>query len=112
MSIKALGLLPPKILAVSISQREIVVPLKEALEVVDIMESKGILILGWEGWVKTEDSRVGHGSAPQGTVSLEDYSVEEAAEICRKTLKEDSEKWESENKNSNEKLHFCITVRA
>lgn len=107
-----LDLLPPEIMALSISQREIVVPLKEALEVVDIMESKGILILGWEGWVKTEDGRVGHGSAPQGTMSLEDCSVEEAAEICRKTIQEDAAAWESENKRSNEKLHFCITVRA
>jgi hypothetical protein len=112
MSKKSLELLPPKIMALSISQREIVVPLKEALEIVGIMESKGILILGWEGWVKTEDGRVGHGSAPQGAVSLEEYSVEAAAEICRKTIKEDSAVWESENIGLNEKLHFCITVRA
>ena len=112
MSKKALEFLPPEIMALSISQREIVVPLKEALEVVDIMESKGILILGWEGWVKTEDGRVGHGSAPQGSVSLEDCSVADAAEICRKTMNEDAAEWESKNKGSNEKLHFCITVRA
>ena len=112
MSRKALELLPPEIAAQSISQREIVLPLEEALTVVDFMESKGILILGWEGWVKTADGRVGHGSAPQGTVSLENLSVAEAAEVCRQTMQEDASQWERDNKGSSEKLHFCITVRA
>ena len=112
MSKRAFEFLPQEIIEKSISQREIVVPLEEALRVVDIMENRGVLILGWEGWVKTEDDRVGHGSAPQGTVSLENYSVKEAAEICRKTMKEDAAEWESENADSSEELHFCITVRA
>ncbi|MDH3975368.1 MAG: hypothetical protein OEV42_13890 [Deltaproteobacteria bacterium] len=112
MSKKVFKLLPQEIIEKSISQREIVVPLEDALRVVDIMESKGILILGWEGWVKTEDGRVGHGSAPQGTVSLEEYSVNEAAKICRETIKEDAAEWKKENIGTSEKLHFCITIRA
>ena len=112
MSKKSFELLSQEIIEKSISKREIVVPFEEALRVVDIMEDKGVLILGWEGWVKNEDGRVGHGSAPQGTVSLEDCSVEETAEICRKTMTEDAAEWEKENKGSSDKLHFCITVRA
>jgi len=111
MSKKAFEFIPQEIIEKSISQKEIVIPFEEALKVIDIMESKGVLILGWEGWVKTEDGRVGHGSAPQGTVSLEDCSVVEAAEICRKTIKEEATEWEKENRDSSEKLHFCITVR-
>ena len=112
MSKKVFKLLPREVAARSTSQREIVLPLQDALEVVDIMESKGILILGWEGWVQTADGRVGHGSAPQGTVSLEDLSVHEAAEVCRTTMTEDAAQWEKENQGSSKKLHFCITVRA
>ena len=45
----AFELLPPESAARSVSQREIVVPLQDALVGVDIMESKGMLIRGWEG---------------------------------------------------------------
>ena len=105
-------LLPRGIAEQSISQQEIVLPLEESLAAVDILASKGILILGWEGWVESVDGRVGHGSAPQGTASLEDLSVAEAAEFCRKTMREEAAQWEKENKGSSDKLHFCITVRA
>lgn len=112
MSKAVLELLPNELASRSISPREIVLPLREALEAVEILESKGILILGWEGWVKTPDGRVGHGSAPQGTVSLEDLSVHEAAEVCRKTMPQDAAQWETENQGTTDELHFCITVCA
>lgn len=112
MSNTALELLPPRIAALSISQKEIVLPLEEALLVIDIMESKGIPILGWEGWVKTDDGRVGHGSAPQGTESLEGLSVGEAAALCRRSMQQDAAQWAKEHEDATEELHFCITVCA
>ena len=65
-----LALIPPHLARKSISDLEIVLPMPEALEAIDFLESKDVQILGWEGWVKSMDGRVGHGSAPQGTVSL------------------------------------------
>mgnify|MGYP006403858725 CR=1 FL=1 len=70
-----------------------------------------MLILGWEGWIKTNDGRIGHGSAPHGTASLGKLSVNEAAQFCRKTIQEDYENWLKENPNAEEQVHFCITVR-
>ena len=84
----------------------------EALAAIDLFESKGVLILGWEGWVKDKDGRVGHGSAPQGTVSLEDLSVSEAAKLCRETIPQDAARWIAENPETTDELHFCITVQA
>ncbi len=107
----ALDFIPPPLAALSISEKEIVLPLDEALEAVDYLERHGRLILGWEGWVKTPDGRVGHGSAPQGTVSLEDYSPAEAANICRATMPEEAKTWAEENPTTKESLYFCITVR-
>jgi hypothetical protein len=83
MKIEALALLPAVLASCSISPQEIVLPLREALEAIDVLESKAILILGWEGWIKTREGQIGHGSAPQGTESLQKLSVKEAAAVCR-----------------------------
>ncbi len=112
MLMSDLELLPADLAEKSISDREIVLPMKEALEAIDILEAKGIQILAWEGWIKTKDGCVGHGSAPQGTVSLEDLSVHEAAVLCRITIPEDAAHWQRENPETTDALHFCITVRA
>ena len=105
-----LELLPARIAAKSISAEEIVLPMIEALEAIDLLEAKGLLILGWEGWVKTADGRIGHGSAPQGTVSLENLSVEAAAQYCRETIPQDAARWLAEHPDTTHALHFCITV--
>lgn len=106
-----LSLLPAKVADKSISNREVVLPMREALEAIDIFETLGLHILGWEGWVKCADGRVGHGSAPQGTVSLEHLSIHEAAQLCRKSIPEDAADWEAEHQGTPDELHFCITVR-
>ena len=107
-----LDLLPKRLREASISQREIVLPMAEALEAVDLLESKGVQILGWEGWVKDAQGRVGHGSAPQGTGSLQYLSVHEAAQLCRTTIPADAAQWTQDDPGSTDALHFCITVRA
>jgi hypothetical protein len=110
MKTNALALLPAALASCSISPQEIVLPLREALEAIDILESKAILILGWEGWIKIREGQIGHGSAPQGTESLQQLSVREAAAVCRQSISEDSAQWEAENPGSTDELHFCITV--
>ena len=108
----ALALLPRHLDAKSISKSEVVLPMAEALEAIDLFEAKGLLILGWEGWVKDKDGCVGHGSVPQGSVSLEALSVTEAAQLCRETIPQDAAHWLTENPGTTDELHFCITVRA
>lgn len=105
-----LDLLPNKLASQSISKLEIVLPLAAALEAVAILEAKQIKILGWEGWVKTPEGRVGHGNAPRGTAGLEFYSVNEAADLCRRTMEVDAARWNSDNTETKDKLYFCITV--
>ena len=92
-----LELLPKRLRDLSISSREIVLPMEAALEAIDLLESQEAHILGWEGWVKGEDGRVGHGSAPQGTVSLDKLSVHEAAQLCRETIPAQAAKWQREH---------------
>lgn len=110
MSDKATASLPESISKHSISKNEIVLPLRQALLAIDHFESLGILVLGWEGWVRDSAGRIGHGNAPQGTVSLENCSVNDAAELCRKTILIDSELWHKQNVASTDTLYFCLTI--
>lgn len=105
------SLLPTQFRERSISERELVLPVPDALKAIDLLEAKGAFILGWEGWVKDSKNRVGHGSAPQGTGSLENLSAAEAADTCRKTIPIEAERWSKEHPSTDEKLHICITVR-
>lgn len=107
-----LRFLPISLRERSISKREIVLPLEAALQALETLERQGVQILGWEGWVKCADGRVGHGSAPQGTVSLSHMSASEAAAFCRSTMRSDAAQWAIDNPATTDQLHFCITVKA
>jgi len=106
-----LELLPDEVRSKSISVREIVLPLPEALRAVDILESNGCEILGYEGWVKTSKGAVGHGSAGRYCASYsEDLSIRERASLCRMHIVEDAGAWQEENLSTTDLLHFCITA--
>jgi len=106
-----LDLLPSRFREISISEREIVLPMSEALEAIDLLEADRVHILGWEGWIQDTSGRVGFGSAPQGTASLDQLSVHDAAQLCRSTIPESAAEWRQEHPESTDTLHFCITVR-
>lgn len=110
MHVKDLDLISKVLSVLSISTEEIVLPLSKALEAVDVLESKGIHIFGWEGWIKRSDGRVGHANTPQGTESLDTLSIQEAAELCRKTMLQDAQQWQTENHETKDELYSCITV--
>ncbi|WP_213434583.1 MULTISPECIES: hypothetical protein [Lysobacteraceae] len=103
--------IPPHLRMRSISPREIVLPLADALEAIDYLESRSALILGWEGWVKAADGRVGHGSAGYLSTFTEHLSVAEAATDARKTIQAGALDWQEKHGGGTDALHFCITVR-
>jgi hypothetical protein len=103
--------IPPHLQKQSISVKEIVLPLADALEAVDYLESRSFLILGWEGWVRAADGRVGHGSAGYLSALTAHLSVAEAAAEARKTMKAGALDWQQRYEGSTDALHFCITVK-
>ncbi|HEX7912385.1 MAG TPA: hypothetical protein VF534_30430 [Paraburkholderia sp.] len=105
-----LQLLPPQIAQQSISRREIVLPLNVAIAAIDYCASNQIQILGWGGWIQSSDGRVGHGNAPQGTMSLDHLSIRDAADFCRRTIRDAALEWSQSNLGTTDRLHFCITV--
>ena len=107
-----LSILPPHLRSRSISSAEIVLPLSDALEAIDILMSNNFSILGYEGWVKAIDGRVGHGTAGRYTASYpSELTIEARAALCRKHLMEDAEAWKGEYGHTTDLLHFCITAR-
>ncbi len=108
----SLELLPSRLAIRSLDDEEIVLPMKEALEAIDALEKRGVRILGWEGWIRSEVGKVGHGGTPQGTLSLDGLNVDEAAQLCRKTIREEGERWLLHNPKSTDELYFCITSPA
>jgi len=110
--VSQLDTIPSHLQKRSISQREIVLPLVDALEAIDYLESQSVLILGWEGWVKAADGRVGHGSAGYLSALTAHLSVAEAAADARKTNQAGALDWQEKCGDSTDALHFCITVSA
>jgi hypothetical protein len=111
--VSQLDLLPARLREQSLSKREIVLPVGAALEALDLLEAQGVYIFGWEGWVKDEAGRHGHGTAPQGwSTDVNRHSVREAAELCRSTIPRDAEQWAKDYPGTTDQLHICITVRA
>lgn len=78
---------------------------------IEYCSCNGIQILGWEGWIQSENRQVGHGNAPQGTLSLEHLSVLDAAEFCRRTIRAAALEWSASNREQTDRLYFCITIK-
>jgi hypothetical protein len=103
--------IPAHLRAFSISNREIVLPLAQALEAVDFLEQHAFVILGWEGWVKTADGRVGHGSAGYLSTFTGNLTVAAAAADARATMQAGARDWQQKFGGTTDALHFCITVK-
>ncbi len=44
-----------------------VLPLKTAIEAIDLLEKEGFLVLCWEGWLLYADGAIGHSLSHQGS---------------------------------------------
>ena len=98
-----LQLLPEQLQQASASNREIVLRLKDALDAIDILRSKGIEEIAWEGWILYPDGNLGHSAKYRGTVGF--FPIDE----CVQTMKEDYESWLASPEIDNGILLFCLT---
>lgn len=112
-----LELLPPSLAAASAAEREIVLPYEPALRAVDALVAQGHGILGWEGWLRYPDGRVGHAGRHQGTVAFlpatgqpwPEY-VRASAEFARETMREHQTEFDGAPEIPGATLLFCISV--
>lgn len=79
-----LDFVPQSILQLSLSERELVLPLNTAVEAIDHLEKEGFLILCWEGWLRYADGAVGHSLSHQGTREIRRLQGESWAEFSQR----------------------------
>ena len=66
-----LAILPETLRHQSLSNQEIVLPLDEVFQAIDLLTSASWALLGWEGWVRYPDGTRGHAPHGMGTMSIE-----------------------------------------
>jgi hypothetical protein len=111
----AVEALPPELRARSLSPAEIVLDFNDALAALEILRAADWEILGWEGWQRDTEGRVGH-HAIQGNMSLSQQPDEPRAafldrckEWSAETMRRDYQEWQASG-DGNPQLYFCITA--
>jgi hypothetical protein len=93
----------------SASATELVLSHDDALRALDLLERAGARVVGWGGWLRRADGRLGHSASFQGTADLSHVPSQHSFSLCRKTISEayDAHKRRPELPGSD--LLFCIT---
>ena len=94
----------------SASPNETVLTYADAMVLLSIYEKTDVKVLGWEGWIKYPDGRLGHSSNHQGTVCLSSLSKVSALTLIRSTIIESYREWLEDPEVQNAELLFCITT--
>jgi len=105
-----IGLLPRDLALQSLRPAEIVLSYDAAISAVHHLHDSGVHILGWEGWLRHPDGRLGHSALHQGTTSLGDVPPADAAAICIRTIRDAHS--ESIGAPERGELYFCIFTNA
>jgi len=101
--------LPQRLLDASASTTELVLPLKEALEALELLQRSGSQVLGWEGWLLYPDGRKGHSGLHQGTVDLSGMERLAAYFLCRESIQQAHAEHMRKPQSPGTELLFCIT---
>ena len=107
-----LALLPPELAARSASRWEIVLRYEDALGALEHLGTRGVRVLGWEGWLVYSDGRTGHSTRFQGTTDLGALAPEKAIEVCRATMAGAHIMSSANPEAPDAELQFCISVAA
>jgi hypothetical protein len=101
----------------SLSDREIVLPLKQSLEALTMLMNANWAVLGWEGWVKYPDGCHGHPPKGMPGVNIEQKKgetwieyVHRSAHVCRITMEREQHAWNNDAEYTHLKLYFCLTA--
>jgi hypothetical protein len=121
-------LLPEDLQRKSLSPREMVLTYDDALKALDILESAGWVVLGWEPWLKLPDGSHVHPlmGGDFHRAAREDWTtyVHRVAQLCRQMMKEAQRRWDQgtflpqddpttmfwQEKLPSLVLYFCLTV--
>jgi hypothetical protein len=94
----------------SASPTELVLPLVQALEAIDLMASSNIAVLGWEGWLRHVGGRLGHSNRHQGTAGDEPFATAAGYAWIRETMQDSHAAHLADPEVDGSELLFCITA--
>lgn len=100
--------IPKELLTHSLSAHEIVLPYPDVIGIIHQPPRFGLRLLGWEGWLRYPDGRVGHSARHQGTNDLSEVSPAEAAELCVRSIEQAHA--DATRQPEAGELYFCVTV--
>ena len=98
--------------AKSVSDRELVLPLAAALEALRLFEQHGTVVLGWEGWLRYPDGRLGHSAKHQGTASEQFAAHSQHYVWLSRTMQLSQAEHDASPEVPDSELFFCITAEA
>ena len=93
----------------SASSVELVLAYADAMIALDTLESSGASVLGWEGWLRHSDGRLGHSAKHQGTVDLSGLSRSGVYTLCRTTIRDAHAAHLAAPEALGADLLFCLT---
>jgi len=96
----------------SASPNELVLPLSEALEALQLMAQSSVSVLGWEGWLRYPGGKLGHSQQHQGTAPAPQLSQVELYAWLRSTMQDSQVEHHRNPEVSGSELLFCITHQA
>jgi len=96
----------------SASTRELVLPLRQALEAIERMEQLKIPVFGWEGWIRRTDGRIGHSALHQGTAAECAIATSSEYAWLKQNIQESYDLHHSNPEMPSSELLFCITTGA
>jgi hypothetical protein len=110
-----MNFVPERILKLSLSENELVLPFHEAQEAIEILEKEGFIILCWEGWLRYADGAVGHSLTYQGTREIQrrpdeawaDFTARARQSFAR-SASESQQKFIAKPENPGAELYFCL----
>lgn len=110
-----LNFVPQRILQLSLSEDELVLPLNAAVEAIEILEKEGFLVLCWEGWLRYADGAVGHSLSYQGTREIRrrpdeswtDFSIRARHSFVH-SASECLQSFTAKPENPGAQLYFCL----
>jgi len=104
-----IALLPADIASRSLSNREIVLELRDAERAIEHLNKNGRRLEGWEGWVKFTDGTRTHSLRHPGSFVLPSDAAR-AAEVTLESIRKAQSVWDRAPEYPGAALYFCLTV--
>ena len=104
-----LSVLPSDLASRSISTREIVLPLPDAVRAIEYLGKHGRRLEAWEGWVKFPDGSRTHSLRHPGSFVLPTDGARAAA-VTIENIRSAQAAWDRAPEYPGATLYFCLTL--